>query len=170
MLPEEGLTPEDYGADAPTHEGKLALGQMARLAPLLADAHGEVCLSVAGRLDEKGRRVIEGTVSAELRLTCQRCLGVCSHQVEELFRLTLVGSEAEGEELPDELEPYVSLNGEVRLIDLVEEQLLLAMPIVARHQEGECAPPPNPAGALREDLSPFAQLRGLFDDNNGKQS
>ncbi|MBK1652090.1 YceD family protein [Halorhodospira halochloris] len=165
MLP-QGLTPDDFGPDAPTYAGELALGQMARLVPLLAEAHGGAHLVIAGRVDECGRRFVEGSVTAELILICQRCLGAYPHAVEEEFRLTLVSSEAEGEELPDDLEPFVSAGGRVQLMDLAEEELLLALPVVARHREGECSPPPNRAGISREELSPFAQLRGVFGDDS----
>lgn len=165
MLP-KGLTPEDFDSGAPRYEGSLALGQMARLAPLLAETEGEARLSMACGVDEQGRRYVEGSVCADLKLTCQRCLGVYYHSVDESFRVTLVDSEAEGEGLPEGLEPFVSPDGRLRPKDLAEEELLLAMPIVALHREGECNPPPNHAGVARQDLSPFAQLKGVFGEGS----
>lgn len=164
MLP-EGLTPEDFGSLAPIYTGSLALAAMTRLAPMLGQDSGKAHVTIKGNIDEDGYRIIEGSITAELSLICQRCLGLYKHPVEESFRVVVVESEAEGEQLPDELEPFVSTGTTVRPLDLAEEELLLALPVIARHPEGACSPPPNRASASRAELSPFAELRGRFGGN-----
>ncbi|WP_200193082.1 YceD family protein [Halorhodospira abdelmalekii] len=162
MLP-DGLLPEDFGSDARFYEGVLALAAMSRLSPLLAnadDAGAEpVRLRFSAARDEAGRRILEGSIEAILPLICQRCLRCYQQPIETTFRLIVVSSEAEAEVLPAELEPYVSGSGTVRPLDVVEEELLLALPFPPRHPPGGCRPPAHSAGIERQQLSPFAELR-----------
>ncbi len=158
MLPDR-LAPDDFAAAPRTHEGRLALARMPHLAPLLAAAEGEAWLQIASSLDEHGQRVLEGRIEAAVPLTCQRCLGLYRYPVAEAFRVVVVGSEAEGEDLPAEAEPYVSA-GPVQPQAVAEEEILLALPAVALHPSGACEAPAHDAGAQRETLSPFAVLRG----------
>ncbi|ABM62013.1 YceD family protein [Halorhodospira halophila] len=158
MLP-DALAPDDFGAPSRAHEGTLALPTMPRLSPLLATQEGQVWARLEGGLDEAGRRVLEGRIEASVPLTCQRCLGVYHHQVAGAFRVVIVATEEEGEALPDELEPYVS-GAAVRPLQVIEEEILLALPVVARHSGNDCGAPEHGAGVEREALSPFASLQG----------
>ncbi len=158
MLP-DGLAPDDFGAPPRVHEGTLALPSMPRLAPLLAVQEGQAWVRLEGGLDEAGRRVLEGRIEASVPVTCQRCLGIYHHPVSGAFRVVVVATEEEGEALPDDLEPYVS-GSSVRPLQVVEEEILLALPVVSRHPGEECAPPEHGAGVAREALSPFASLQG----------
>ncbi len=158
MLP-DGLVPEDFASASPYREGTLALDRMPRLVPLLAASDGQAWVRLRGDEDEAGRRIVEGELRAEVPLRCHRCLGVYYHRVAGAFRVVVVASEADGDALPDELEPFVCA-GSVQPLTVAEEEILLGLPVVARHDEGECAPPGHDAGVRREELSPFAALRG----------
>ncbi|MBK5942310.1 MULTISPECIES: YceD family protein [Halorhodospira] len=158
MLP-DGLAPDDFGTPPRVHQGTLALPTMPRLAPLLAIQEGQAWARLEGSLDDAGRRELAGRIEADVPLTCQRCLGVYYHPVVVAFRVVIVATEEEGEALPDELEPYVC-GSAVRPLQVVEEEILLALPVVARHTGADCTPPEHEAGIAREALSPFASLQG----------
>ncbi len=159
MLP-EGLTPEDFQAGGSVYEGWLAFAHMPRISPMLAEPGGEAWARLQCGIDTVGRRALAGQLEASVPLQCQRCLTVYYHPVAGAFEVTIVGSEEEGNALPEELEPFVSESA-VRPLEVVEEELLLALPFVARHPEAECGAPENRAGVSREELSPFAGLRGM---------
>ncbi|MFP4129276.1 MAG: YceD family protein [Halorhodospira sp.] len=165
MLPDR-LAPDAFAASPRVYEGTLALADMPRLAPLLAAAEGDAWLQIAPGLDEHGRRHLEGRIEAAIPLTCQRCLEPYRYPVAEAFSVVVVASEAEGEGLPPELEPYVSA-GTVRPREVAEEELLLALPAVTLHPAGACEPPAHDAEAQREALSPFAALRGRVRSSEG---
>ncbi len=158
MLP-DGLAPEELAAPGGEVEGTIELASMPRLAPLLERLEGAAHLRLHGGVDEAGRRYLAGAVRADLPLLCQRCLQPFAYRVEVDVHLVLVASEQEGEALPEELEPLVS-TGAVAPAEIAEEELLLALPLVARHPDGECGTPPNSAAATRAELSPFAALKG----------
>jgi uncharacterized protein len=118
--------------------GTLALGRMERLAPLLAAAAGEAQVELAFAIDARGLRTVHGRVQAELALTCQRCLGVVTWPVDSAFELAVVASETEARRLPEGVEPLDCSAGPVATAQLVEDELLLALPLVASHAETGC--------------------------------
>jgi uncharacterized protein len=83
-------------------------------------------------------------VRARLTLQCQRCLEPFVLTLDEPVALVLVESFAEMERVPEGTAipggPPRAGGGTGTLLDVVEEQLLLALPQVPRHPEGACAP------------------------------
>jgi uncharacterized protein len=53
------------------------------------------------------------------------------------------------------------LPAQMRVLDWVEDEILLALPIAPRHDEGKCLAPENPAAAPDAVGGPFAQLGEL---------
>jgi uncharacterized protein len=143
--------------------GTMSLADMRRIAPLLSSAAGEVQVEMRFGIDERRVHYVRGHVSAALEMTCQRCLGRIGVPVEADFALGVVRSEAEGERLGEEYEALVAAQGPLALADVVEDELILALPVVALH-ETECAPQaeaPAPVPAELERRSPFEALREL---------
>lgn len=95
-------------------------------------------------------------------LQCQRCLGPVARPIEVDRRFLFVADEEEAERLDEESEEDVlALQPRLNLAELLEDELILALPIVPRH-EGECPEPLRPAGA--DDTGrphPFAALAAL---------
>ena len=127
---------------------------MARLAELLVDAEGRVDSDL--RFSE--RQWIDGEASATVRVACQRCLEPMSVALDARIRLAV---DADDAALPDDREAIASDDGSISPRALVEDELILALPIVPMHADGECSVQlaDNPAPAERE--SPFAVLKQL---------
>lgn len=87
---------------------------------------------------QAGVPCLDGEVNADLELNCQCCLEPVSYHVQSRFRFGLISSDEEAGLLPEEFEPLLVSGSEQSLIDLVEDELLLSLPIVARHDE-ECS-------------------------------
>jgi uncharacterized protein len=85
--------------------------------------------------------------------------------IESDFRFGLVTSEDEAELLPGEFEPLLVTGSEVSLPDLVEDELLLSLPIVARHEEA-CSEllqkHKKDEGVQQDTYKPFAALKDLM--------
>jgi uncharacterized protein len=142
---------------------EVPLERFGRVAPQLATTRGVVNGSVAlGR--EQGRIVAEVTLQAQVELICQRCLGPMPWPVQSSSRVTLVESEAAVADVPPELETALAPDGRMRLADLVEEELLLALPAAPRHPDGQC--PERREGGQEEFTEPtqrpFAALGELL--------
>ena len=95
--------------------------------------------------DEDGRRRVQGRVETSLVLVCQRCLEPVQQEVAADVDLMVVWSEEQAKALPADLDPLLVTEERMTLAELVEEELLLAMPLVALHDQ--CPdPPPQSAG------------------------
>jgi uncharacterized protein len=137
---------EDLGilaARSRSLEGEIPLTQLPRLRELLTSSEG----SVAAVLRLLQRR--EGYVTAELcyrvalELTCQRCLEPLQIGLEDCVPVAVVESQAVEAFVPAECEPVLLENGRLRPADLIEDELIIALPLVPKHAtEQGCRLPP----------------------------
>jgi uncharacterized protein len=112
-----------------------------------------------------GIPVAELMLHGTVQLTCQRCLGTLVVPVERQVRIGLVGSEAEINRVPEDLEPVLAPGGHTSIGALVAEELLLSLPIVPQHDEecaGGAAEVPAPAAEAPPTQRPFAGLGELL--------
>jgi uncharacterized protein len=142
-------------------EGVLRPGDLEALAEDLANGDGELRYRVFARLDARRRRVVTCIINGFVFLTCQSTFEVYRHEVAIDDRLVLVGSE---EELPpfeeeSDREDFVVATSPVEVRGLVEEAVILALPMVPR--KPGVAPAPETGEALPKKPSPFAALAKL---------
>jgi len=143
------------------------LSEMPRLQDLLADAQGSVRASFAFRKLGAERAGATVAVEATPQLICQRCL--------QGFAFAAAGSseveftEGVGQGAADsQRDVYAMDEGRVSLRELAEEELLLALPIVAMHAPQSCAQTATyEAGEAIQDMPgerarPFAALQDLL--------
>jgi uncharacterized protein len=136
----------------------IPLKEFPRVQPLLAATDGEA----RGQLEfsrEDRFAVAEVSVAADVTLLCQRCLSPLKWPVESRGRAALVATAAEGERVPAALETVLAPEYRISLRDLVEEELLLALPLVPRHENDQCA---GASAGADETNRPFAQLSELL--------
>lgn len=150
------------------YEGRVPLADLERLAPLLASVEGEAAFTLEFDRDPRHGNLVWGHVAAELVVTCQRCLGPQRLAVSQDFRLRLVQGLDEVERLDEELDPLWVEDDQLDLRDIVEDELILAVPHAPRHPADQCAAAAGgtaPAGAADADEvgreNPFAVLAAL---------
>ena len=104
---------------------------------------------------------VSGEVGVCLTFECQRCLESVDIEVEATLNLVLV-HEGQVSHLGTD-EDYLELSEEsVNLATLVEDELILALPIIALHPEGACTPVESISRVNEEpNESPFAVLSDL---------
>lgn len=145
-------------------EGNWPLARLERLRQAICSDEGDITASV--RFGKRsGFRCLDGRVSAQLVMECQRCLRPLTKHIQGEFHFGLVSSEEEAAGLPNEFEPFLVEAGEQSLIDVIEDELLLSLPIVAVHDE-DCSDylyrrneQENESG---DTYKPFAGLRDLM--------
>lgn len=169
-LPEK-FNPWRIAAENGCLNGMLALAALPRLTATLDRAEGMVAVALTAGIDGQGIRFIKGVLRADVDLTCQRCLGLLRLPLEVTVSLGLARDEAEIDRLPDEYEPLLMAEGgNLAVADLVEDELLLALPQIPRHDDmRECAAqgevrPGEPAPDL-ERRQPLAALASLLQDS-----
>ena len=169
-----------FAADAGALSGRWPGGDLSRLAETQTPPADTALDDVAWRVEGERRPVAVGEAELWLALrgetrvwlTCQRCLQPYAQAAAFDTRLRFVRGEAEAEALDAELEDDVlALSRWLDLRLLVEDELLLALPIVPRHEacpQPLVAPPSVAAGgdaAADGDAelprNPFAVLKAL---------
>jgi uncharacterized protein len=138
----------------------IPLAEFPRLSPQLALTTGEVRGSVRFAR-EIGRPVADVAVSADLQLTCQRCFGPLSMHVDTDERVAMVASPEEADRVPQGRETIFAPDHRISLRDLVEEELLLTLPIVPLHEVDECEV--QPAEQAPESEAPAQDTQRPFE-------
>lgn len=158
MLP-RWVAARKFSARGQCLSGTVDVRELPRLMDAVLGANAPV--RVALTFVEEDGPEIHGRVEARVTLTCERCLEPMEVALVANPALGLVRSDSEEAELPERLDPCLLPGEELDLFDLVEDELLLALPIVARHQE-ECRPllPLEPAAADAAE-NPFRVLERL---------
>jgi uncharacterized protein len=157
--------PFKFAADSRALQGEVAVADLRRLVDALADGEGRVVWSIEGSMADGEPRLLV-RADAVLNLSCQRCLGAMAWPlaVETVLQPVRAGQPIPDEELEDDAVDAIELEGELDALGLVEDEILLALPIAPRHEN--CEPPLSGGGSGKE--SPFAALESLRGSNSAK--
>lgn len=118
--------------------GTLPVAQLPRLAALLADKSGNLEVDLGAARDGSGALWLSGGIKGELSLTCQRGLHPFVWTCGLAPRLRLVTSEAEEARVLKDCEPYLVQDDVLPVRELIEDEVLLALPIVPRCDDPDC--------------------------------
>ena len=140
-LPVE-IDPYQLAAQNASLEGQLAVEKFKRFSSALATQVGQVRLSLLFYSTEDWECCVSGHCEADVQLVCQRCLVDFNYPLKAEIRLGFVGNESLVEKLSDGFEPYVfDARKKIHLIDLIEDELLLKLPMTPSHNGvAECDP------------------------------
>ncbi|MDY6992914.1 MAG: YceD family protein [Pseudomonadota bacterium] len=158
------IDPERLALDNTHLQGPMPLAQMQRLGENLYDRAGNVDIDWWFFLDDQHRANVTGRLEAQLPLQCQRCLERMYWPVNLQVALTLL--------LPGQSEDLVPLTHEVitltqtpvALETLIEDELILALPIVAKHEEcpfNDYQLPEDAQAEFKHQSNPFQILKKL---------
>ena len=155
------IDPERLTAKPLVFKGTFAPADLERLQDAVADERGELRYEITAGLDRQRRQVVSCIIEGFVFLICQNTLEAFRHEISVRDRLILVDDEAslppveeEGED-----EDYVVADGPLDIRDLVEDAVLLALPMVPRKPGSEGAARRDEAGG--SEPSPFAALASL---------
>ncbi len=114
-------------------KGKVPLKPMSRLHDSLCEVEGEVDIDWLFTTDDKQRPTLIGRVQTQLKMLCQRCLQPIKWPIDAQVALVILKKGQTEDELPDGFEALTLTSAQVSLITLIENELILALPIVAKH-------------------------------------
>ncbi len=140
----------------------VAVAALARLHNALFDQSGAIAYELEGHVDQEGKPSLRLALGGELVLRCRRCLGPVRCRFDAVRNFMLVPANQVLSDPADEAQDTEQLHADPKLdvIALVEDEVILGLPMVAGHEEGACtAPSPNPESGTRE--SPFNALATL---------
>lgn len=144
-------------------QGTWPVADFPRLRDVLHADGGTLGYAVQGVPEEQGRPALRLRLEGELQLVCQRCLGALAFalRIEVSLQLAATQAEMDAEPLEAEGPERIVAGRKMPVRDLIEDELLLAIPLAPRHER--CAG--GAADGPIESRSPFAGLRGLFGDS-----
>ena len=130
-----------------------------RLRDVLHAHTGSLRYELRGVAEEQGRPTLGLRLEGTLQLICQRCLAGLEFPLRVEVSLQLATqAEIDAEPIEAEGPERIVAGREMPVHDLIEDELLLAIPIAPRHEH--CAA--QPAQAKGATHAPFAGLRGLM--------
>ena len=145
-------------------EGTIAVAQLPRLAGLLASADGAIAYKVEFGRDEFDISHLDIELDAHLKMICQRSMVEFLQPLQINQRLGLIRDSAEESRLPEGYDPLLVEDGAFCLKDVIEDELILGLPVVALSPGAPLEQVPVTAGSVPEDQqppNPFAALGQL---------
>jgi DUF177 domain-containing protein len=179
----EIIDPYAYATQGRHLEGSVQVSALTRLISLLTVEEGEdvaqysVAYQLVFGVDKGGVRGLLGTLKTTLPLMCQRCMGGMLLDITVDLQLAMVRSREAAQQLPESYDPLLVSDEEITIESLVEDELILALPLVAMHEIKDC---PKGDAFLASSLSgdeqapkrknPFAVLAELKTSQSKKDA
>ncbi len=164
--------PKRFKPDLLSRDGTLfntviAQSDMPRLRDILLSAEHDIhCTARFSR--RKNVVVVSGNIKTTLTQECQRCLKPVDVDIDVPYELVFVDDEERAEALPDQYDPVIlDEHGNIQVIDLYEDEVILHVPEVPRHSEAtSCNMVKTEFGELPADVqegkpNPFDALKDL---------
>ncbi len=152
----------EFARTGESRSGVASVASLGRLSAELADASGELQWTITGGRHALGMPQLNMQVKGEVKLVCQRCLAPFAHAIATDTVLVLARDEADADETEEKLDDdsIDVIVGDARqdLLQLVEDDALLALPLSPRH---DTCPGDAPTVPQDKRESPFAALKGL---------
>ena len=171
-----------------TLRGSLPVAQLPRLTEALSGKAGALQVELAFDTYPRSVGRVHGRIQGLLPLTCQRTLEVFSWPLDTPFEWVMVRSEEEEERLLADADPLMLDEEQLKLHEAIEDEVLLALPLVPLAPDSSAATQPIAAnqgkaagksrisktkpGVVSHNVelddsrpNPFAALKGQFNKN-----
>jgi len=147
--------------------GEIQLASLARLKGILLDNKGKLKYSLAFDYDESGVCTVESTIETRLILECQRCFKPVEVDIYRSSLLGVIDDDDELSSLAKEYEPLQLNEGAITVEELIEDELLLSIPLSALHPVNKCSGTTD-LDQVNADAKqqPFAGLAALIKDKD----
>ncbi len=148
--------------------GSLQLASLARLKGLLLENKGELKYSLTFDYDEAGVCVVGSSIESQLILQCQRCFEPVEVEIKKSSLLGVVNDDEDAfDSLTREYEPLQLNDSIITVEELVEDELLLSIPLSALHPLDQCTAIEDLERINAEaKLNPFSGLAALIKDKD----
>lgn len=119
-------------------EGVLPLHALPRLRALGDQGDRAVTVEITCDIDENNILRVRGRIQATICLMCQRCNQAMDEAVDATFFLSPVLAHKQTKKLPDPYEALVLQDDRIHIAEMIEDEVLLALPMVSRHADINC--------------------------------
>jgi len=134
ILPRQ-VDPRKFAQKGISLSGRVPLAQMPRLSEAVQSGDEEVDVHLEFGIDQQRAKTLKGHAKASVSVVCQRCLQPTKLTLDADIALAVVWTEEQGQDLSKDLDPLILEEGPTDLYQVVEDELLLVLPMVAYHEE-----------------------------------
>lgn len=144
--------------------GGLDLEELTRITEFFGSQPNKLDYSLICEKDEAGTLFLHLSINTAISLTCQRCMQLFQYSVERETTLQVAETEEAARDLPEGIEPILLDENRLNLLELLEDELMLAIPIVAMHEVDDCSEKVDVAEEVQEPEThkPFVGLDKLM--------
>ena len=133
---EKLVDPFRLAREQTTLKGSFPIEEMSRFAAMVVNACSQVGFAISFKTGAQGNVLIDGDIKAQVSLNCQRCGQDYIHSINSCFNLSPIDKATSlvNLKIPDSYEPtYLEKDGKISVKCLVEDELILSLPIIAKH-------------------------------------
>jgi uncharacterized protein len=116
-----------------TLSGELGVGKLPRLKTLLHSDFGSVRATLRFRQRGDGWVTSELDYRGEVELVCQRCLEPFRYELADTLDVVLIDGASLPATTPAGIEPFELEGGRLQPAQLIEDELIVAIPFVPKH-------------------------------------
>lgn len=153
----------EFARNGESLSGSVAVANLNRLEDLLFSSNGLLEYTLTGKRGENDQLFLVCAVKGILQLRCQRCLGALAYPVDIDSELELIEGE---QDLPavvneDDLTDAIKVDPNMDVLALVEDEVLLGLPMAPMHAPGDCKAGGNFGQAGTDKQNAFSALAAL---------
>ena len=170
-MPEQvAINSIEFARNGESLNGRVAVANLGRLQDLLVSSSGMLEYALTGKRGENGKLFLACAIKGVLQLGCQRCLGALAYPVDLDSELELIEDE---QHLPalvseDDLADAVKADPNLDVLALVEDEVLLSLPMAPMHASENCKVGGNFGQAKTDKQNAFSALAALKTQDSRK--
>ncbi|MBA2654841.1 MAG: DUF177 domain-containing protein [Gammaproteobacteria bacterium] len=164
MLPKQ-IDPIQLADTKKSLKGELPLSEMDRLKDLIYGNAGTVLIDFKFGRDILKFPYVRGSIKTGFEVICQRCNSPMSLTLNIAVEVSPIRNDEEAELLPKNYDPLLLAGDTVELMPMVEEEILLSIPLVPKHSLNECNVKSSTFVECKDEKdkkNPFDELKKLL--------
>ena len=160
------IDPRKLALQGITLEGEFSANDLPRLSASVEAVNSSLYATLQFTQDESRQPLVKGEASISVDAICQRCLDPVSIEIKAAIALQVIWSEDHIANVSPDYEPWTVVDKIADLAVVIEDEILLALPIVNYHDPDECTGSAFDPKAATNDVeavsdSPFSILKQL---------
>ncbi len=112
---------------------EFEIKELPRLSEIVSNNSDKIKVNCSFYVENESTPCLDGTISLNVDLVCQRCLEVLPLYLDLSFSLAFLKNENQTEDLSIDIECFLIKEEEVSLIDLISDEILLSIPMAPKH-------------------------------------
>lgn len=167
----EHINPFRFAEQQVELQGAIRISDLQRLATSLSKPDGDVEVDIHFGVDDHGIVFFKGHLETKVWLQCQRCMELFKYQIVTDFVTGVANSEEKAESFPESYDTVIANDNLVAIRNVVEDELILSLPLVPKHEEGECEIhlPYKDSGWDTDERNPFVVLKKSLTRKSSKK-